>query len=99
MPESPYSPIFESIFLSRYSHRTTEIAFDDADIIATARRLNIRIPKDPGEIVRRTRFGLALPLAITNTASRGRRWRIRTAKPGMYRFKLEPPRCFTPRPD
>ena len=41
MPDTtPYSPIFESIFLSRYSHRTTEVAFDDADIPTIMRQIS-----------------------------------------------------------
>lgn len=96
--QDSYSRIIESIFLEHYHPGDTEVSFTRADIIQTASRLNISLPKNVGDVIYSFRFRRNLPDSITQTAPEGWVWIIRLVGRGLYRFVLSQSAIFSPSP-
>lgn len=87
-PLNRYSAIIEKIFLDRYSKELTEIAFARTDIEDTASQLNIKLPKNLGDLIYSFRYRIQLPEAILSTQPEGLEWVIAGAGRAKYQFKL-----------
>lgn len=83
-----YAQIIEAIFLNSYKIGTNEILFNREDIEQTAERLEIKLPKNLGDILYSFRYRTAFPKSIVDTASEGSEWIIRPAGRGLYKFSL-----------
>lgn len=83
-----YVSIIERIFFQYYEEGKTEISFSRTEIEANANELNIKLPKNPGDVIYSFRFRAALPDSILRTAPEGSRWIIRLAGRGLYKFVL-----------
>ena len=46
-----YSQLIEAIFLTRYQEGAQEITFERSDIVITAERLGIQLPKNLGDVL------------------------------------------------
>jgi len=83
-----YSRLIETIFIKRYKAGVKEIRFEREDLIATARELNITLPKNLGDIVYSFRYRANLPDSILKTAPDGLEWVIRSVGQAKYIFSL-----------
>ena len=81
-----YAQIIERIFLSQYKTAATEVAFEREDIVKTAKALNIKLPKNLGDVIYSFRYRTPLPQAVRSRAPKGKEWIIRPAGPSKYRF-------------
>lgn len=83
-----YSLIIERIFQQRWRRGVTAVEFHRADIETTAAELQVKLPKNLGDLLYSFRFRRALPSSITDTAPAGREWVIELAGSSSYRFAL-----------
>ena len=93
-PESPsptrgpnrYTRIVARIFEDRFKPGDTEVPFSRDDIVETARALDVKLPKNLGDVLYSFRFRTELPSSITSKAPTGKVWIIRPAGRGLCRF-------------
>lgn len=85
-----YSSIIERIFLSKFKRGMRQVDFEREDIVRFGNELNIRLPKNLGDLVYSFRYRAALPDTIQAKAGEGKVWIIRPAGRAKYRFVLVP---------
>lgn len=83
-----YSRIIEAIFHKYYQPGDEEVSFSRVDIETAAKELNIRLPKNIGDVVYSFRYRAELPSNIRSTAPENYEWIIRPAGRAKYRFVL-----------
>lgn len=83
-----YAQLIEKIFLSNFKLGMKEVRFERKDLISTAQKLNITLPKNLGDIVYSFRYRANLPNSIINTAPEGLEWVIRPVGQAKYMFSL-----------
>lgn len=90
MPGRPnrYSGLIEHIFLQRYAAGIAEVPFLRTDIALAAAELEMRLPKNLGDLVYSFRYRSALPDSITSTAPENQEWIIMGTGKGSYAFRL-----------
>jgi hypothetical protein len=81
-----YDRIIETIFLARYRKGDIQISFCREDIERTATDLDIKLPKNLGDLIYSFRFRAALPDNVAARAPKGKSWIIRLVGRGQYRF-------------
>ncbi len=91
-----YAKIIERIFLTHYQEGAREIPFEREDLVYIAAELQIRLPKNLGDVIYRFRYRAALPEAIQARTSEGEAWIIRPAGRSQYRFVAVTDRPITP---
>ena len=91
-----YTKLIEVIFAERYQPNASEIPFERSDIVDTAQRLDIELPKNLGDVIYTFRYRADLPASITATAPAGYEWVIRPAGRGRYKFTLSTPVSVEP---
>jgi len=94
-----YGALIEKIFLDRYQAEVTEIQFARTDIEDAAEELNVKLPKNLGDVLYSFRFRVALPESITVTQPAGMEWVIELAGRAIYRFRLVKINRIVPRED
>lgn len=62
--------------------------FEREDIVAFASELNVKLPKNLGDLIYSFRYRTDLPNSILSTAPEGETWIIRSAGRSRYRFAL-----------
>ncbi len=83
-----YTAIIERIFATHYTPGARVVEFAREDIETVAAELDVRLPKNLGDIVYTFRYRAALPESIGSLADEGEAWIIRPAGRGLYRFEL-----------
>ena len=91
-----YSQIIEAIFLKSYKKGITEIPFTRDEIISTAVKLKIQLPKNIGDILYSFRYRASLPVSIIKKAPEGFEWIIRPAGRSLYKIVLTRQTYFKP---
>lgn len=81
-----YSQLLAHIFEARYRRGATSVEFSREDIEAAAEELDIKLPKNLGDVVYSFRYRNELPDAITSKAPPGKHWVIRGAGRAKYRL-------------
>jgi hypothetical protein len=81
-----YTRIVSRIFEDRFKPGATEVPFSREDIVDTARQLEVKLPKNLGDVLYSFRFRTELPSSITSKAPAGKVWIIRPAGRGRYTF-------------
>ncbi len=81
-----YVVLIEQVFRNRYSPGATDLEFSRDEITEAATQLNIRVPKNLGDIVYSFRYRVALPEWVRSCAPEGQEWIIQPAGRGRYRF-------------
>jgi hypothetical protein len=81
-----YSRIIEKIFFSHYQEGKEEFVFDREELERVAAELQIKLPKNLGDIIYSFRYRVALPDSIQSKAPAGKDWIIRPAGTSKYRF-------------
>lgn len=100
MPEpkqSTYKSIILDIFKSHFKTDRVfqgiiepgeEFVFNRSEIVASAKRLKLKVPKNLGDLIYTFRYRSRLPQAILDTQPKGYGWMILGAGDGRYRFRL-----------
>lgn len=101
MAKSPnrYGALIERIFSDRYTPGAKELEFARTDIEDAAQELEIRLPKNLGDVLYSFRFRAALPDSILATQPEGMEWVIELAGRANYRFRLVKINRIVPRED
>jgi hypothetical protein len=86
--ENRYKALIENIFFDRWSGGDASFEFERAAIEQVAKRLDINLPKNIGDVIYSFRHRSALPEKILATQPVGREWVIEGAGIARYRFKL-----------
>jgi hypothetical protein len=66
----------------------TEFEFERDELGSNAKKLNVKLPKNLGDVIYSVRYRTSLPDDILKTAPTGREWTIEPAGRSRYRFKL-----------
>lgn len=88
MKKNRYNQIIEAIFFKYYSEGAIKVLFDRTDIIEAANQLQIKLPKNLGDVIYSFRYRTDLPDSITEKAPAQREWVIRPAGKAKYVFEL-----------
>jgi len=83
-----YSKLVENIFKQYYRKGDKEVAFVRDDLVRTAKKLGIKLPKNLGDVVYSFRYRSNLPAAIRACAPEGLEWVIRPTGQAKYKFSL-----------
>ena len=94
-----YSKIIEAIFDAKYTRGSRDVAFERDDLAAFASKLNIKLPKNLGDLIYSFRYRTELPESILEVAPEGETWIIRPAGRGRYRLVLVADVPLTPNPN
>jgi hypothetical protein len=94
-----YQLLIESIFFDHYNSGVTEFLFARQDIETKADNLNIKLPRNLGDVVYSLRYRAALPAKILETQPDGHEWIIEGAGRAQYRFRLVTATRVVPRDD
>lgn len=87
MPDqNRYSQIIEKIFLAHYKQGQREVEFERDEIVQAAEELDIKLPKNIGDLVYSFRYRADLPESIKACAPDGEQWIIMPAGRARYRF-------------
>ncbi len=88
MGTNRYSRLIEAIFNQYYENGKTEIQFKRTELVIQAKALNIKLPKNLGDVLYSFRYRTQLPESITSKAPKGYEWIIRAAFSVQYRLSL-----------
>lgn len=91
-----YSQIIEAIFFKTYKKGITEIPFTRDEIVTTASKLKIQLPKNIGDVLYSFRYRASLPEGIIKKAPEGFEWIIRPAGRALYKIVLTRQTYFKP---
>jgi hypothetical protein len=83
-----YTRLIEDIFDQRYWEGAKEVAFERDDLVKTAEKLGIKLPKNLGDVVYSFRYRTNLPASIRQRAPAGLEWVIRPMGQAKYQFSL-----------
>jgi hypothetical protein len=95
-PKNRYSQIIEEIFSKYFRKGAKEILFERSDIISSARKLRIKLPKNLGDVLYSFRYRAPLPDAIVAKAPEGFEWIIHPAGRARYKFVLATKSAIVP---
>lgn len=83
-----YDAIIEQIFARHYSARKPSFDFTREEFEETATKLDVKLPKNIGDVLYSFRYRKDLPESICKTASEGLEWIIEGAGRAKYRFRM-----------
>ena len=72
-----YAKLIENIFNKYYREGDQEVAFEREDLVHTAKKLRIKLPKNLGDVIYSFRYRVNLPESICKRAPEGFEWVIR----------------------
>jgi hypothetical protein len=84
--QNRYSQIIERIFFDYYTEGADEVQFERNDIEKVAQTLNIKLPKNLGDIIYSFRYRAILSESVRTKAPEGKIWIIRPAGRSLYKF-------------
>lgn len=96
---SRYSAIIEKIFFDHYVEGISEMLFLREALESAAEQLEIKLPKNLGDVLYSFRFRNEMPERVVSTQPEGLEWVIELAGRGKYRFALRSNNRITPRTD
>lgn len=83
-----YTRIIEAIFRKYYQDGMEKVPFSRIDIETAAEQLDIKLPKNIGDVLYSFRYRAALPDSIVNTARPEMQWVIKSTGRSTYVFHL-----------
>ena len=98
MAKNRYAAIIEKIFFAHYREGDTQVPFAREEIAAAARDLELRLPKNLGDLLYSFRYRTPLPDRIRGCAPEGLEWVIQPAGIGRYAFVLRRLVSIVPNP-
>jgi hypothetical protein len=86
--ENRYRTLIEKVFFDRFRKGDSRVEFERDQLIATARRLGIAVPKNLGDVIYSIRYRMKLPEAVLKTQPSGMEWIIEGVGTAKYAFVL-----------
>lgn len=83
-----YAKLIEDIFNQYYREGAQTVAFERDDLVKSAEKLGIKLPKNLGDVVYSFRYRTNLPASICQRAPEGLEWVIRSTGQAKYQFSL-----------
>ncbi|MDR3196902.1 MAG: hypothetical protein LBU34_03445 [Planctomycetaceae bacterium] len=83
-----YKELIEKVFFTNYKEGANEVSFLREDILNIAEKLEIKSPKNIGDVIYSFRFRIPFPDSIIKLAPKGKEWVIRLIGKGRYQFSL-----------
>lgn len=104
MPENPstenrYKALVAKIFGDRYRPGAKEVPFERTDLESAAKSLEIKLPKNLGDVIYAIRYRIPLPDSILATQPSGMEWIVEGSGRASYAFKLVPINRIVPNPE
>lgn len=94
-----YGSLIEKVFFDSYENGATSLDFTREEIEVAASTLEIKLPKNLGDVLYSFRFRNALPDRIVATQPAGMEWVIELAGRALYKFSLVKANRVLPRED
>jgi len=94
-----YQQLIEKIFFDQFESNNDEISFEREDLEHAAKDLNIKLPKNLGDVIYAIRYRLDMPDSILNTQPEGMEWIIEGAGRAKYSIKLVKINRILPNPE
>lgn len=85
-----YAKLVEDIFFQKYEKGATSVCFVRADLESTAKKLDIKLPKNLGDVLYSFKFRVLLPESIRVEAAENKEWVIKNIGRAKYAFELVP---------
>lgn len=85
-----YNAIIEQIFFDNYIEGADEVSFTREEITSAAGKLNIKLPKNLGDVIYSFRYRTTLPDPVRAKAPVDHDWIIRPAGQARYKFVAVP---------
>jgi len=85
---STYAQIIENIFFDSFVEGIKRIPFHREQFEPVAKKLNIKLPKNQGDITYSFKYRVDMPQSILSTAPDGKTWIIRSEGTSLYVFVL-----------
>lgn len=86
--QSRYQQLLENIFQSKYKKGILRIEFARDELVTTAAKLKIDLPKNLGDVIYSVRYRTSMPQSIEATQPKGMEWIIDGAGHAKYAFAL-----------
>ena len=93
-----YESLIEKIFFDRYQPGITEFSFLRKDLSEAANELEIKLPKNLGDLLYSFRFRTELPNSIVDIQPEDKEWIIELAGKARYLFRLTTVNRIVPNP-
>lgn len=94
-----YQQLIEKIFFDQYKSNNDEIRFEREDLEHAAKALNIKLPKNLGDVIYAIRYRLDMPDSILKTQPEEMEWIIEGAGRAKYAIKLVKINRILPNPE
>ena len=94
-----YQQLIEKIFFDQYKSDDSEIYFERVDLEYAAEALDIKLPKNLGDVIYAVRYRLDMPDSILQTQPVGMEWIIEGAGRAKYVVKLVKINRILPNPE
>ncbi len=85
-----YQALVADLFFRSYKKGITVIPFTRDELVETAAKLGIAVPKNPGDVLYSFRYRNPLPEKILKTQSPNMEWVIEGSGRALYEFRLVP---------
>jgi hypothetical protein len=96
--ESRYKALVKKIFFDRYKKGMTEVAFERKDLESAAKKLDVVLPKNLGDVLYSIRYRTPMPDDVLSTQPKGMQWIIEGTGRALYAFKLVRVNRIVPNP-
>ncbi len=83
-----YQQLIEKIFFEQYDAENNDIYFERIDLEYAAAALDLKLPKNLGDVIYSIRYRLDMPSSILETQPKGMEWIIEGAGRAKYVIKL-----------
>jgi len=97
--QNRYSALVEKVFFGGFSPKKKRIPFHREDIERAAEALEIKLPKNLGDVIYSIRYRTSLPKRVLETQPEGYEWIIEGVGRSAYAFKLVRLSRVVPRTD
>lgn len=97
--ENTYKLLIERIFFDHFEPGATAFEFARKELETVAETLDIKLPKNLGDVIYALRYRIDYPDSIKATQPEGRNWIIEGAGRAGYRFRLVKTQRILPRDD
>ena len=91
-----YQALVADLFFRSYKKGSVVIPFTREELVATAAKLGIAVPKNPGDVLYSFRYRYPLPDKILKTQPQKMEWVIEGSGRALYEFRLVPINRISP---
>lgn len=97
--QNRYQALLGKIFFDHWRKGATEIPFDRAEFVSSAKALKISLPKNIGDVIYSVRYRTPLPDKVLATQPSGFEWTVEGIGTARYAFRLAKISRIIPNPN